>query len=430
MNRNAVRASTRHQGIGSLLLGLVLGLWLPAACAQTLEGLLQEVLRLHPTVKSRQATVRSRQASVDAANWQYYPTPSVSSERVSHSADDLSYGADSSVTTLRLQQPLWTGGRLSAQSSKAQADQRAAELGVIENQDQLAFDFVSAYGDWLGASMKLQAATQAMQTLQSLNEKMARRVEQSVSAQIDQELSLSRLRQQASDIAQFRAMEQTALSRLSRLLGRDISSTVMAGVVARKLEVPSLQAAVDRAQARSPVLARLNAEAQAVQAEIDARSATRYPELYLRLERQYGSFSYAATQPANRVFVGAQFSPGAGLSLQADIAAASARREGLLADGLTAQRSIGDQVRVELVAQASLKERLAQIEGTLQSALSVQQSYDRQFFAGRRSWLDLMNAERERAQVQLQMADLQVNLIVTSYRIAILAQGAAAVSAH
>ena len=277
MNRNAVRASARRQGIGSLLLGLALGLWLPAACAQTLEGLLQEVLRLHPTVQSRQATVRSRQASVDAASWQYYPTPSVSSERVSHSADDPSYGADSSVTTLRLQQPLWTGGRLSAQSSKAQADQRAAELGVIENQDQLAFDLVSAYGDWLGASMKLQAASQAMQTLQSLNEKMARRVEQSVSAQIDQELSLSRLRQQASDIAQFRAMEQTALSRLSRLLGRDISSTVMAGVVARKLEVPSLQAAVDRAQARSPVLARLNAEAQAAQAEIDARSASRYP---------------------------------------------------------------------------------------------------------------------------------------------------------
>ena len=190
-----------------------------------------------------------------------------------------------------------------------------------------------------------------------------------------------------------------------------------------------MQVAVDHAQARSPVLARLNAEAQAVQAEIDARSATRYPELYLRLERQYGSFSYAATQPANRVFVGAQFSPGAGLSLQADIAAASARREGLLADGLTAQRSIGDQVRVELVAQASLKERLAQIEGTLQSALSVQQSYDRQFFAGRRSWLDLMNAERERAQVQLQMADLQANLIVTSYRIAILTQGGAGVSA-
>ena len=426
---NAAGASAPWQAIRRLVLGLALALWLPAAWSQTLESLLQEVLRAHPAVQSRQATVRARQASVEIAKWQYYPTPTVSSERVSHSANDVGYSADSTVTTLRLQQPLWTGGRLSAQSSKAQADQLAAELGVIESQDQLAFDFVSAYGDWLGASMKLQTATQAMQTLQSLNEKMARRVEQSVSAQIDQELSLSRLRQQVSDIAQFRAMEQTALSRLSRLLGRDISSTVMAGVVARKLDVPSLQVAVDHAQARSPVLARLNAEAQAVQAEIDARSATRYPELYLRLERQYGSFSYAATQPANRVFVGAQFSPGAGLSLQADIAAASARREGLLADGLTAQRSIGDQVRVELVAQASLKERLAQIEGTLQSALSVQQSYDRQFFAGRRSWLDLMNAERERAQVQLQMADLQANLIVTSYRIAILTQGGAGVSA-
>ncbi len=425
---NAAGASAPWQAIHKLVLGLALTLWLPAAWSQTLESLLQEVLRAHPAVQSRQATVRARQASVEIAKWQYYPTPTVSSERVSHSANDVGYSADSTVTTLRLQQPLWTGGRLSAQSSKAQADQLAAELGVIESQDQLAFDFVSAYGDWLGASMKLQAATQAMQTLQSLNEKMARRVEQSVSAQIDQELSLSRLRQQASDIAQFRSQEQTALSRLSRLLGRSINSAAMAGVLVRKLEVPSLQAAEELAQARSPVLARLAAEAQAVQAEIDARSAARYPELYLRMERQYGSYTYADAQPANRVFVGAQFSTGAGLSLQSDIAAANARREGLLSDALSAQRSIGDQVRVELVAQASLQERLEQIEATLNSALSVQQSYDRQFFAGRRSWLDLMNAERERAQVQLQMADLQASLIATGYRIAILAQGAVDVS--
>ena len=58
----------------------------------------------------------------------------------------------------------------------------------------------------------------------------------------------------------------------------------------------------------------------------------------------------------------------------------------------------------------------------------MQQSYDRQFFAGRRSWLDLMNAERERAQVQLQMADLQASLVATRYRIAILTQGGAGIS--
>ena len=428
MGSSEAGASASWHEIRKLLLGLALSLWLPAAWSQTLESLLQEVLQAHPTVQSRQAMVRSRQASVEVANWQYYPTPSISSERVSHAADDPAYSADSTVTTLRLQQPLWNGGRLAAQSSRAQADQLAAELGVTESQDQLAFDFVSAYGEWLGASMKLQAATEAMQTLQSLNEKMARRVEQSVSAQIDQELSLSRLRQQTSDMAQFRSMEQTALSRLSRLLGRDVSSAAMAAVVARRLEAPVLQAALERAQARSPVLARMRAEALSLQADIDARRAARYPDLYLRLERQYGSYSYATAQPTNRIFVGAQFSPGAGLALQADIAAASARHESVLSDALVAQRSIGDQVRVELVALASLQDRLEQIEATLKSALSVQQSYDRQFFAGRRSWLDLMNAERERAQVQLQMADLQASLVATRYRIAILTQGGAGIS--
>lgn len=429
MKKNdASLAPARLHGACKLLLGVALGLSASAACSQTLESLLQEVLRAHPVVQSRQAAVRSRQASVDAANWQYYPTPSISSERVSHSDSDPGYSADSLVTTLRLQQPLWNAGRLGAQTSKARADQIASEHGVLESQDQLAFDFVSVYGEWLGASMKYKAATESLQTLQGLNEKMARRVEQSVSAQIDQELSLSRLRQQSADIALYRAQEQTALSRLSRLLGRDISAAFMADIVARKAEAPVLAAAVERAQARSPVLARLRAEAQSVQAEIEVRSAAKYPELYLRLERQYGSYTVADSPAANRIFIGAQISTGAGLSLQSEIAAANARREGLQADVLSAERSLGDQVRVEWVGLASLKERLAQIEATLKAALAVQQSYDRQFFAGRRSWLDLMNAERERSQVQLQMAELQAGLTTAFYRLAILTEGAAAVS--
>ena len=90
--------------------------------------------------------------------------------------------------------------------------------------------------------------------------------------------------------------------------------------------------------------------------------------------------------------------------------------------------ALADQVRSELLSLASLKERQENIKSTLQSALTVQQSYDRQFFAGRRAWLDLMNAERERSQVQLQMADLIAGLTVSAYRIAILTQGAVELS--
>ncbi len=429
MKKYAGIAARKTHHARKILLLVAMGFCFPA-WSETVEGLLQEVLRTHPSVQSRQALVRSRQALVDSANWQFYPTPSISSERVSHAETDPAYIGDSTVTTLRLQQPLWNGGRLSAQSRKAQADQSAAELGVLESQDQLGFDFVTAYGDWLNASMKLKAATESMQALQSLNEKMARRVEQNVSAQIDQELSLTRLQQQSADLALYRAQERTALSRLSRMLGRDIGADFMAGVVAHSLDLTGIDAAIARAQARSPVLARLRAETQSLQLEIDARSAARYPDVYLRMERQYGSYTTPGSQPLNRIFVGLQLSPGAGLSLKSDIAATSARQEGLQADFAAAERSLGDQVRVELVSLASLKERLEQIQMTLKSALTVQQSYDRQFFAGRRSWLDLMNAERERSQVQLQMAELQAGLTTAFYRLAILTQGAAEVSSR
>ncbi len=135
-NKDAGLAAVKVRRLSRLLLVTVLGAWLHVAWAETVEGLLQEVLRTNPAVQSRQATVRSRQASVDSANWQFYPSPSLSSERVSRSANDTAYAADSTVTTLRLQQTLWTAGRLTAQTSRAQADQRAGTW-IMQDDERL-----------------------------------------------------------------------------------------------------------------------------------------------------------------------------------------------------------------------------------------------------------------------------------------------------
>jgi adhesin transport system outer membrane protein len=55
----------------------------------------------------------------------------------------------------------------------------------------------------------------------------------------------------------------------------------------------------------------------------------------------------------------------------------------------------------------------------------VSDSYDRQFLAGRKTWLDVMNAARERIQTQIQIADSQATELVTSWRLLINTQGLA-----
>lgn len=52
-------------------------------------------------------------------------------------------------------------------------------------------------------------------------------------------------------------------------------------------------------------------------------------------------------------------------------------------------------------------------------------SYDRQFLAGRKSCLDVMNAARELAQTESQLADLQSTQVVVTWRLTILTRGVA-----
>ena len=80
--------------------------------AQRLEQLIASALTSHPSAQGQRALVQSAQAGVDSARWQFYPTPSVSIETANASATDPLYLGDNRVSTVRLQQPLWTGGRL------------------------------------------------------------------------------------------------------------------------------------------------------------------------------------------------------------------------------------------------------------------------------------------------------------------------------
>ena len=124
---------------------------------QTLEALVLDALAMHPSTLSQRAQVASAMAGVEGARWQFYPTPSVSVETANTRNSDPLYQGNNFVTLLRLQQPLYTGGRLSAGADKAQASLDLSKASLEETQLQLALRVLQAYGDWLAAHLKTQA---------------------------------------------------------------------------------------------------------------------------------------------------------------------------------------------------------------------------------------------------------------------------------
>jgi adhesin transport system outer membrane protein len=373
--------------------------------------------------------VASAVAGVDSARWQFYPTPSVSLENATTSGADPLYQGDNRVATLRLQQPLYSGGRLTAGADKAQASLDQSQAALEESRLQLSLRVVQAYGEWLSAHLKAQASQKSEDTHNRLLRQVQRRIDEGVSAESDRVLAQGRLDAVRADVTAARAQGDTALARLGQLLGRPVVGDALASTVATPRAVNAQAAALlEQALGQSAALQKALSQVRVQEATVLERRADLLPEVYLRAERQYGNFNFANGAPVNRLFLGVNSRLGAGLSGLSNVAAARGQLEAALAEVQVQTRNLNEQVLADHAQFMATERRLSSVLASLRSAQSVSESFDRQFLAGRKTWLDVMNAARELAQTEALIADLLATQVVVSWRLSFYTQGIEAVT--
>jgi adhesin transport system outer membrane protein len=411
---------------GVWALTAALGLTHAPGHAESLPQLIDGVLASHPSMRAQAALGTSAREAAEAARWQFFPTPSIGFEQVDAGSSDPNYPSygDKNVTTLRLQQPLWTGGRLSAGMDKAEAGLLASRATQEAVRQDLALRVVQVYADWYGAQLKRQAYEKSLQTHQTLRQQINRRIAGGVSPQSDLTLLLGREQQTEADLAAARALEQSALGRLGQLLGRALQAQALATAVAAPLALDaSAQELQAQALAQNPTVQKLLAQARIAGAEVSERASDLKPDVYLRVERQYGSFSAPNTAVQNRVFVGLSSHFGAGLSSLSQVGGAQARYQAALADVDSSRINLGEQITADYTQAQAGQSRLLALQASLQSADGITRAWNRQFVAGRKTWLDVMNAAREAVQLEAQIADARASQLLLSWRLAITGHG-------
>jgi hypothetical protein len=63
------------------------------------------------------------------------------------------------------------------------------------------------------------------------------------------------------------------------------------------------------------------------------------------------------------------------------------------------------------------------LAASLESSDDIARAWNRQFIAGRKTWQDVMNAVREQAQLEAQIADVKASQLLLSWRLAIIGRG-------
>lgn len=395
-----LKRHTRSAMMVCVLIGCSLG-----CSAQTgLQTLLAKALSQHPTVVQARNQAKASGLERTSAQWSRFPT--LSSELRSET------GPAQNIT--RLEQPLWTGGKVSGQIQAAQANERAALAQVEEAELNVLTQVSTAFFEVLRQEARLDGAMQNVAEHERLLALIARRVQAEISPPADETLARARLQQAVSERIQITRQRNAARVTLQQWTGEAVGP-----IVAPKAIVftrPASEAhMLERALETSAALRRLQAQIEAAEAQIAVSQAQAMPNLVAGYQRTWGSLYYG--QLPEKTYLSLQYTPGAGLSALSNKQVAVARLEAVRSEVGAIQLNIEAQLKSTLTELDAMADQLEPAHMLLQGAAEVVESYLRQYQIGRKNWLDVLNAQREKTNALYNLADMQYGLQLAQVRL-------------
>lgn len=385
----------------------------------------------HPQVLIQRQNLKSAGFDIESSKQAFYPTPSISLERAqSNGGSDPSYAGSPQVAVFKLQQSLWTGGRLSAQLNKAIAIQDIELARLLEIQQGLAVKTLQAWAEVVSTQRQQTALLITQSQLENLQAKIERRAEQGLSTQSEVKLSRLRVSMVKQLLRQTKIQEDLAWLKLKqwvpealslshpRINDTDAFSDAQAHLQnTDNIDWESLSAR------QSPVALRLEGQLRLQEFELQEKRAAYQPDIYLRAEHQRGNFAYANTQSVNRLLIGMTATTGAGLSLQSQLASLMAKHGSAQHEIALTQRQLSESVQSDVFNLIARQSKTEELKLNLESLQEIQNAWLRQFDSGRKTWIEVMNAAQETMQGQLAVIENDTSLQLSYWRLQILAFG-------
>lgn len=382
----------------------------------TLRLLLDTALATNPTLIAGRLDAQASEFDVEAAERQRWPTVSVTTE--SNTGNQRSYPSQA----LEVNVILWDKGKTTARIAEAKSAAQSGQVRVELVKQDLFLQIVAAWQGLLGATEKQSVASRTLERLKVYQAQMQRRVALEASPRIDLELVNARLLQTEVELTEATTGLQQALVRLEQLSGMD-------GLTGDGVTLPDLQSTqeflsilekTDPALVANnhPVVMKARLEAKQMEERLTSKKAEAWPQVFLRSYQPLGTVP-TSNEMGMTTFIGMRYTPGAGASTLVEAKALATRLEGSQQAIESTTREMRQVIRSDRDEFINARTRFSAIEKSIHGADQVLESYLRQFQAGRKSWLDVLNAVRELAQNQYALANTRATMAASMYRLQI-----------
>ena len=376
-----------------------------------MDDFLVTALAEDPSIERARASIAAAEDGITAAKWQFGPSPSISRE--------LASGSHRYVNVVRLQQPLYSGGLLTANLGAARTALRSSQQELLAAQLQLKLRIVQTWADWAKARGRVDALETLQDSHRQLLDMIRRRYAAGVATNADAALAASRASAVQAELAQARLEEGLQRDRLARLARRPVEPSLRAALDGEQPAAPALNQVLDRIQL-APEIALARANVDLARDELAKAKAALMPTVSLRLEHHSGAYR---DQRVGLVF---QAGLQGGLAGLAGVNAARARIAAAEAAVAATEQDLLGNYQLEYTRFAAAGASLRNAELTAATGEEVLASYRRQFEAGKRAWLDLLNMVREAHATRQTQRDAAIDERAGRYRLALLLGDAAA----
>jgi outer membrane protein, adhesin transport system len=375
----------------------------------TLIELFKEGLAEQPAIKARRSQATAAEFDLQGGKWGRYPALSGSASATNQDSDSRS---------LRIEQPLWTGGRITGQIDLAQARLNQAQSTVSQTQQEVMLQLASGYFEVLRFEGRLVAAKQNTQEHQRLLDLIHRRVKSEVSPESDLVLAESRFQLAKTEEIQIARQLATLKHSLAQLVGRPVTAVAPISRPISFRGYKSSEEAIDVALRFSPQVEAARFEADAAAAEIDLAKSRTLPSIVAGYEYTWVDPTVGKSQGVS--FVALQYQPGAGLSALTGAKSAEFRRQAAVDSIIAVERQLRAQLQAALSDFSAFNDQLSPTKALLKGTSEVVDSYMRQYQIGRKGWLDVLNAQREKTQALFAVADIESSVELTKVRLMLL----------
>lgn len=400
---------------GLLLPAMVAFVAIPALAQETGAGLpaaLQAAVSRHPAIAGKQAQVDASAAGADATRTQRYPSLSAQLQR--YDGNGTVVGGSPAPTNWRARQPLWAFGRIDSAIAAADADTAVQRADFLRVRRQVIEQTAVAYAQVLGARERVRLAQENVEVLRQLSDQIRRRERGQLASRADVSLAASRLAQAQATGESYQGDLEVAQHELLALT--QVPVVADQPVPPALTTLPAGDALLAEAQERSADVVYKQQSLARAEAGIAQVRTEGLPTVYLQAERTQGQPGVIPGTHVSVVLEGAL--EGLGAAELARGRGAAAQAEAARADLLSTRNDVTRNVH-RLESERAARQRLADANASaLQDLEQLFASYRRQYEAGTKSWLDLLNIERELSDQRLQQAQAENDWLVLTLQLA------------